>query len=83
MESATFSPRAKSKKKLVCALIRFSNAFNKDMEIRFHYFWMKTNFTVHIENLFRRAEKRNQLQISRHFRADDYILPTKFFSHLD
>ena len=38
MESATFSPRAKSKKKLVCALIRFSNAFNKDMEIRFHYF---------------------------------------------
>ena len=99
MESAKFSPRAKSKKKLVCAVEGCNSTSNKDMDIRFHYFPMKTNRTVYIKNLFGKVEKRDQLQVlmkilnikdvnsgmkvcSRHFRADDYILPSKFFSHL-
>ena len=98
MESTKFSPRAKSKKKLVCAVEGCNSASNKDMEIRFHYFPMKTNRTVYIKNLFRKAEKRDQLQVwikilnikdvnsgmkvcSRHFRADDYVLPSKFSSY--
>ena len=99
MDSAKFSPRAKSKKKLVCAVEGCNSASNKDTEIRFHYFPMKTNRTVYIKNLFGNVEKRDQLQVwmkilnikdvnsgmkvcSRHFRADDYILPSKFFSYL-
>ena len=99
MESAKFSPRAKSKKKLVFAVEGCNSTSNKDMDIRFHYFPMKTNRTVYIKNLFGKAERRDQLQVwmkilnikdvnsgmkvcLRHFRADDYILLSKFFSHL-
>ena len=49
MESAKFSPRAKSKKKLVCAVEGCNSTSNKDMDIRFHYFPMKTNRTVYIK----------------------------------
>lgn len=99
MESATFSPRAKSKKKLVCAVKGCDSASNKDVNIRFHYFPMKTNRFVYIKNLFGKAERKDQLEVwmktvkikevnsgmklcSRHFHQDDYILPSKLFSHL-
>ena len=99
MESATFSPRAKSKKKLRCAVEGCNSAFNKDLEIRFHYFPIKTSRTIYIKNSFGNAEQRDQLKVwmnvlnikkvnsgmkvcSRHFRPDDYMLPSKFFSYL-
>ena len=70
MEYVTFSRRAKSKKKLVCAVKEFNRSSNIDrlidryemiidIEIRFQCIRMQTNGTVHIKNLFGTAEKRD------------------------
>lgn len=63
MEPATFSPRAKSKKKLVCVVKGCNSASNKDENIRFHYFPMKTNRFVCSKNLFGQIERKVRLEV--------------------
>ncbi|KAK0073884.1 hypothetical protein PV325_009065 [Microctonus aethiopoides] len=63
MESATFSPRAKSKKKIVCVVKGCKSASNRDVNIRFHYFPMKTNRFVCSKNLFGQTERKDQLEV--------------------
>lgn len=91
MESVTFFPRTKSKKRLDCAMESCNNKSNKYLEIRFHYFLTARRF---VKNIFRNLEKMNRLRTwmkalklkevnpnikvcSFNFHKDDYILPNK------
>ncbi|XP_018327195.1 zinc finger protein 383-like isoform X2 [Agrilus planipennis] len=62
MESARFSPRARSNKKLVCSVKGCNSTSNRDLELCFHYFPIKTDCFIYIKNIFGKLEKKKKLE---------------------
>ncbi|XP_025836084.1 uncharacterized protein LOC112906350 isoform X2 [Agrilus planipennis] len=62
MESAKFSPRGRSNKKLVCSVKGCNSTSNRDLELCFHYFPIKTDCFIYIKNIFGKLEKKKKLE---------------------